>query len=35
LYDKDTDSLKWDKLWNEVYEQLPEEYLNRYTGKKI
>jgi hypothetical protein len=31
LYDKDTDSLKWDKLWNEVYEQLPEEYLSRYT----
>ena len=35
LYDKDTDSLKWDKLWNEVYEQLPEEYLSGYTGKKI
>ena len=30
LYDKDTDSLKWDKLWNEVYEQLPEEYLEEY-----
>ena len=29
LYDKDTDSLKWGKLWNEVYEQLPEEYLER------
>jgi hypothetical protein len=22
LYDKDTDSLKWDKLWTEVFEQL-------------
>ena len=27
IYDKDTNSLNWDKLWSSIYEQLPESYL--------
>jgi hypothetical protein len=32
IYNKDDNSLKWDLLWQEIYEQLPEIYLKEYFG---